>query len=706
MQLRQPINISILDPNKYIKENGCLPVSSHQIYEPASTIFHPQGLFSEIIFGQVGSTERLYHRGYIELNTKIFQPEIFNIIISLKAFYHDVIAGKVYAKYDPELKDLVKCNSEEIGASTGYSFFIKNYFKLVFKQTDSLKRKDKLAILDKYKDNLFIDKYLVLPAGVRDVKEENGRLSSEDINKFYLGLLSLSQAMPKGENDNSIFDSLRYNIQIRTVQIYNYIENLITGKGGYTMGKFSARSVALSTRNVITSPPLSDVSSPDDPKYFKADETLMPLFQVSKAFAPLMFHGLKEIFFSHIFNLDSYNVSVIDPKDYLLKYIKITEADKAIFTTTDGINKLINLFRNEDIRHKPVIIKDEQGKMYYLYLVYDLGDKIFYLRNKEDFAEVMQHKSNWNMSNVKYLELLNKYNIPKDKAVFTGSSSIIGHGYKSSNEDLDLIVDPDILQMLIKNYGFVKHEELKVEISNGEQKTTSIYIDPTGKLEVNDSLAFPFATFKDAKEKYSDEIDGYFCEKLELLNKMYLSLDRPKDQNKLKWLKTKVFDYKKLRPLTYFEMFYTVAYKVVNLSYPPKHTTVTRYPILNIFGILPTRIHIQTTEPNRTVELLSTTGELTMLFPRYPVLHANSHDSMSPHPSTLGNYDGDFDGDTTSERSLLSDDANLEIDNFLKQPFSMVNSNGDLNTGLSQCKIGKYTFYNLSKPPKSEKNYL
>ena len=54
-----PFNIQILEPNEYIQRKNILPVSSHAMFEASTSRFHPEGLFSEVIFGQVGSSERL-----------------------------------------------------------------------------------------------------------------------------------------------------------------------------------------------------------------------------------------------------------------------------------------------------------------------------------------------------------------------------------------------------------------------------------------------------------------------------------------------------------------------------------------------------------------------------------------------------------------------------------------------------------------------
>ena len=66
MAQKPPLNIRILDPNKYVQEHQALPVSNPAIFESSSRRFHPDGFFSEVIFGPSGSNERLVHRGYVE----------------------------------------------------------------------------------------------------------------------------------------------------------------------------------------------------------------------------------------------------------------------------------------------------------------------------------------------------------------------------------------------------------------------------------------------------------------------------------------------------------------------------------------------------------------------------------------------------------------------------------------------------------------
>ena len=129
----QPFNIKVMDVDDFIQEVGARPVTSLAIHTPSSTEFHPDGLFSEEIFGMIGSEERLKTAfGYIELNTVILAPVIYRHLVKLSAFYEDIMAGKSYAIFDD--KTLVYFNDEDnlIGfanynARAEAKHFLENY---------------------------------------------------------------------------------------------------------------------------------------------------------------------------------------------------------------------------------------------------------------------------------------------------------------------------------------------------------------------------------------------------------------------------------------------------------------------------------------------------------------------------------------------------------------------------------------------------
>ena len=53
-----PFNAWLMYMPDFIQKNMLQEVTSQLLYEPSSTNFHPEGLFSESIFGQIGSSIR------------------------------------------------------------------------------------------------------------------------------------------------------------------------------------------------------------------------------------------------------------------------------------------------------------------------------------------------------------------------------------------------------------------------------------------------------------------------------------------------------------------------------------------------------------------------------------------------------------------------------------------------------------------------
>lgn len=682
-------NIRILDPDEYIQRRNCLPVSSHAMFETATARFHPEGLFSEVIFGQVGSTDRLVRRGFMDLKTRIMSPHLYKQLVTLKSFYKDILAGKCYAYYDAEMKDMVKTTPDDPNGDTGYSFFISCLPKIVFPETSSAKRHDKIELLKKYNDVLFMTRFIVLPAGVRDVKEQNGRTSSEDINKLYLGLLSLTQAMPDQDTEDPIFDGVRYQIQNKVQQIYEYIADLFDGKGGFGQSKYAARSIVYGSRNVITAHPISRVESPDKGNMFRSNEVMVPLFQGMKSASPLVIYRLRTLFFEQIFSAQSLTVPLINPTTLKLEYVEMESSEIKKFTTSDGINEFINGFRNMELHLQPATAMAKiNGKQvpYYLGLVYDGGDFIYNFRNKDDLIAYFGNHERYDISQVENLGILDGQN--KENIVILGSTALRVYGMHHHNQDLDILVSEEMMQSIRSNPDFTKQD-------NG------VYRKKDGSMDVYNDLILKESgeSFQDYKKKYTVHIGQYYLDSPEHLLEVYRKSNRPKDREKIRFLETIVPDLTKIRPITYAEMAYMATYAALN----GKYGTVTRHPVLNLEGIQVFKIHLASTLPSRIVKVmtLGTEGPISMgEFPEYPVLSATVKTSMSVHPSTLDRYDGDHDGDVLGLNIAMSEEANAEIAKYMEEPMSMVNANGVLVYGTSDGKsILRYSVFATSYHP-------
>lgn len=377
-----PVTIKILDVDQYIRLNRCGQVTSHKIIEPSSTTFADDGFFSEEIFGNVGSPERLVQVGYIELNTTILHPLFFKNIVKLGSIYVDILESRSYAIFDREKKTFVLVPDNDPNGRTGIGFFIENYSELEFKSTGSTQREDRINVLKKYAERGLIKRMLVEPAGLRDIRIEGDRTSQDDINKLYTTLLSYAMAMPAGTS-SQIYDVLRLNIQKKIVEIYEYIENLLTGKHGFLQGKYARRQIARGTRNVITAPSYA-AKHPKDPQYLRPDETMLGLYQTMMGLAPIVIYYLQLCLFDPVFKTDTLKVALTNLETMGLEYRELSSREMSKFNSTTALESWMSRFSNDEVREDPIYVTDITGKKFYLALVYDTGDTIALFRNIRD----------------------------------------------------------------------------------------------------------------------------------------------------------------------------------------------------------------------------------------------------------------------------------------------------------------------------------
>lgn len=622
MQLA-PFNITIIDPEEYIPRKGALPVSSHAMFETNTSRFHPEGFFSEAIFGQLGSRDRLVKKGYINLRTEIINPHLFKQLISLKSFYQDILAGTCYAYFDEEEKDFRKTTPTDEKGSTGYSFFLEHLPHVVFKQTESTKRRDKIALLAKYADRTLITKYIVIPAGLRDVRETNGRMAPEEINKLYYALLSLTQALPDNYSRDPLYDAIRYKIQMQVQEIYNYIANLVDGKGGFAQRKYAARAVVYGNRNVITAAPLTRVTSPQAPNMFQVDEVQVPLFQGLKGAVPLIVHELKSVFFDQIFLNQTNNIPLIDPKTLRLNYVDVDTSVIQRFTSSDGINDLINGFRNVNIQKDPVTVPGraenaKEATPYYLYLKYDNDDEIFTFRNLDDFITARRDFSKLTTDNVNLKAVAD---LPKDSFTVMGTAASKIYGMDVEPNDVDIVASASLWKKIQADSSFVKQK-------NGVYRREN----ENGNVDVYNNLH---------QIKKSIQVGEYKVIDPGELLEIYSSLGRAKDKFKIEFLKHEwELDMSRVSPLTWVELFYMAGYSALH----NKHGTVTRHPMLLIENIQIFKIHLMSTQPSRIVKLRAFTADkdaAPVVLPEYPILTSEVKTSLSVFPSALPRYGGE-----------------------------------------------------------------
>jgi len=334
--------------------------------------FHPDGLYSTETFGKVGDARRSRNFGYVNLQIPIFHPVYFKAITDLKELYGQIISGREYATFDHQIKDFIK--SDPINGETGYKFFLDHFPVLKFTERDSAKRSFNIKLVEKYRKNPLFDKLLVLPAGLRDYTiDDNGKPTEDEINNLYRKVIGLSNVIENVSitSNEEYLNNMRYNLQIAVNQIYDYITNILEGKGKLIQGKWVARHIDNSTRNVIT-PYIQNVKHRDDPQFVSATQHVVGLYQFLRSIFPKAVQLVRDGYLSKIFVGPNAPANLISTKTLKSVNVNIDPSFYDDWMTNDGLEKQFHRFKVKDLRHESIMISG-----YYLGLIYNGPDNTY-----------------------------------------------------------------------------------------------------------------------------------------------------------------------------------------------------------------------------------------------------------------------------------------------------------------------------------------
>jgi len=236
------------------------------------------GLFSEEIFGKFGSPERRKTFAYVNLNTKIIHPEALeHIFFSLSSDVNKFIMGK--QKYTVKDGKLIVSDEDGIGMS-GISDFIKVFPKL---DLAAFKKKDEVKFLKENLNKVFIDKWLILPAGIRDIQMIKGTNKSQiqymELNELYENLIRNANSIINLKGDVEIYASMSNAVQKAVLEINRWIKERMKGKTGIIRGGLMRKVTDYSGRLVVTTDNTLDVG-----------EVGLPWQVVLRLFEPFSIH--------------------------------------------------------------------------------------------------------------------------------------------------------------------------------------------------------------------------------------------------------------------------------------------------------------------------------------------------------------------------------------------------------------------------------
>ena len=360
--------------------------------------FHLEGLYSTEMFGLVGREERDQQFAYLDIKLDIISPTLCLGLFSLKQLYEEICSGRRFAVWDDSLKDFIPAKPSDKDAGTGYSFFIKRYNELQPARNTSLRRDDTLDFFEKFRQ-IGLSRYvLVMPAGLRDMQfKDDGREQEDEINPLYRRLMSLAKAVPERNATSDLTDQVRWKMQQAFNDIWMHVFNLMDGKGGFARRKVTSRKLQNGTRNVLSSFTTgSKVMGREDE--IRPTDTRMGVLQGLKSILPVAQYQIRERYLSQIRAGDGHLYGV-NSKTLKREMVPVPGKIYDLFTTDDGMETLINRFRDREKRHQTVMIDDK----HYVALIYQDENtfKVFY-----DIDDLPEGKSKDNVSPITLAELL------------------------------------------------------------------------------------------------------------------------------------------------------------------------------------------------------------------------------------------------------------------------------------------------------------
>jgi len=315
------MGISFLDVESFCKQ--LKPVTSSS-YVTRNNEFHQDGLFSEIIFGNLGSLERKKNFSYINLNCKVVHPSAYKLLIQLDRKIEKLISTEDTFSLDKDSRLQI----DEKGV-TGISAFISMFPKIKFRG-ETKEREKIINVLEReYKrNNLFISKIPVIPPDQRPIfqDEETKEWTVDTLNDFYVTIIRRAQSIKSAGKTGVLYDLLNYGVQKAVIEHDEFIRTKIGKKFGLIRSQLLGKRVDFSGRAVIT-------DGPD----LKATEIGIPFRMAVNLFFPFLVHIL----------LNSGRIN----KKYLEENIReFTGTELSI----DSIQKVIKSIKNGDKVPQPL----------------------------------------------------------------------------------------------------------------------------------------------------------------------------------------------------------------------------------------------------------------------------------------------------------------------------------------------------------------
>lgn len=336
------MNLKLANINKVIESQKLKQVKTTRIFSRSTQV---DGLFSEEIFGKFGSPERRKTFGYIDLKTTVVHPEVYeNIFMTLDPKISSFLLNK--QKYEVNNGRLIESDK---GVSGVYNF-IKIFDKLDLTLIKG--KKKEVDFINKYKNRIFINKYLVLPAGIRDIQIDKTTNKSQiqytQLNDLYENLIRNSNTIPSDKSSPELLQVLTQGIQRNVLEINKWIKERLKGKSGLIRGGLMKKTTDYSGRMVITTDNTLELGQVSVP--WQVCLRLFEPFAINRLLKDKNYLRLIQDFLKSDTQLDVFQLkiflkklntkpSIVSPllKDYLVDIAKDITKDKIVLYKRDPV---------------------------------------------------------------------------------------------------------------------------------------------------------------------------------------------------------------------------------------------------------------------------------------------------------------------------------------------------------------------------------
>lgn len=230
------------------------PVTSSEIFESDDN-FHPEGVYSELIFGAIETQNRFTTFSYIDLKTNILHPTGIRILMQLDRRVEKILSCENYFKIVN--KQLVLSEEREEGSFTGIDAFLQNFPNINFRGETEIREKY-IKLLRSAYDNglLMVNKLPVIPPNYRVIyKDRDGNWNIDPLNEIYQSIIRKVEQTHATSGSGILYSLMKYSLQKAVEDHDNYIKRKIEKKDGIIRENLLGKRVDFSGRGVITPGP-------------------------------------------------------------------------------------------------------------------------------------------------------------------------------------------------------------------------------------------------------------------------------------------------------------------------------------------------------------------------------------------------------------------------------------------------------------------